>query len=68
MHKCPRPGCQASVRFDHFACPRHWRSLPRSIKHGILEAWRLILSGDDAAVDEHEHWRNQAALHWKALG
>lgn len=38
-HKCPAPGCEASVPPDMLACRNDWYRLPRGLRNRIWAAW-----------------------------
>jgi hypothetical protein len=39
-HTCPRPGCEATVRYGHLMCPADWFRLPRPIRKAVNATWR----------------------------
>ena len=58
-HRCPAPGCVARVRFDVFACRRHWIDLSRDIRDEISASWA---EGDYLA---HSAARSRALAWWR---
>lgn len=47
-HQCHATGCRVSVPPKMFACPRHWRRLPRSLRDAI---WRYYRPGQEVLQD-----------------
>ena len=58
---CPADGCAASITFDHFACPRHWRLLSRPVKDRVWARWNgtLALDYDDLVAEANHDWNGR---------
>lgn len=63
-HTCAHPACTTVLPSAIFACPPHWRSLPRTLKNAVNVAWRDILSPGGMA--RHDMARADAVDYWEA--
>ena len=61
-NKCPHPDCSVQKSYDHYACGKHWFSLPKLIRDEIYSSYRLFgaLSKEWLAADF------KAGAFWKA--
>ena len=37
---CPVVGCGKQIRIGYLMCSKHWFSLPRDLRIGVLDSWR----------------------------